>query len=417
MGLFLLAIADSGERKSTCDAMFSQAIREYQMAQREAARPLITDYQADLAGWEAQCLGIRDQIRQQAKSGKPVGDLQARLRDLEQMKPQPPRVPHLLYEDATPEALGQCLATEWPSGSVVSAEAGAVFGSHAMSGDSIVRTLSLYNVLWDGGSMDVQRRTAGSYTLQAARLTVGLQVQDATLRHFLEKMGHLARGTGFLARFLISWPGSTQGQRLYVEPPAGWPSLDAYNSRITELLERPAPVDEKGRLVPTTLSLSPEAKADWIAFHNAIEGDLAIGGTFREVRDVASKIADNAARLAALFHVYAHGVSGAIGQDEMARACQIAAWHLSESRRFFGEIALPDGLADAVRLEDWIVDYCRQQGLVSVPKNNVRQRGPLRDGGRLDRAIQELVALDRLKCVQEGRRLTLSLNPAVLQRP
>jgi hypothetical protein len=42
----------------------------------------------------------------------------------------------------------------------------------------------------------------------------GLQIQEPTLRSFFDKIsGALARGTGFLARFLVAWPESTQGTR------------------------------------------------------------------------------------------------------------------------------------------------------------------------------------------------------------
>ena len=47
--------------------------------------------------------------------------------------PQALRVPRLLYADATPEALAYALANGWPSGGVLSAEAGAVFGAHSMT--------------------------------------------------------------------------------------------------------------------------------------------------------------------------------------------------------------------------------------------------------------------------------------------
>ena len=46
-GLFLLAIADSGERKSTCDGFFTTAIRDYQAQQQEAAKPLIQAYKSE----------------------------------------------------------------------------------------------------------------------------------------------------------------------------------------------------------------------------------------------------------------------------------------------------------------------------------------------------------------------------------
>lgn len=53
-----------------------------------------------------------------------------------------PRIPRLLYADATPEALAHALATGWPSGGALSAEAGAVFGAHGMGQDTILRNLA-----------------------------------------------------------------------------------------------------------------------------------------------------------------------------------------------------------------------------------------------------------------------------------
>lgn len=96
------------------------------------------------------------------------------------------------------------------------------------------------------------------------------------------------------------------------------------------------------------------------------------------------------------------------------RASQIAAWHLHESRRFFGELALPAELADAARLDNWLIAYCQRERTAVIPKNHARQHGPLRDGARLDAAISELGGLDRLRLEKEGKRLTIHLNPALV---
>ena len=96
--------------------------------------------------------------------------------------PVSPLVPRLLYADATPEALAHALATGWPSGGVLSAEAGAVFGAHGMGQDTILRNLALLNVLWDGGEMAVDRRSKPSFVLRGRRLTFGLMVQPEALR-------------------------------------------------------------------------------------------------------------------------------------------------------------------------------------------------------------------------------------------
>ena len=141
------------------------------------------------------------------------------------------------------------------------------------------------------------------------------------------------------------------------------------------------------------LPLTPEAKAAWVAFHDAIEGELRNGGELYDVRDVASKTADNAARLAALFQVFEHDTAGAVGLEAFEGASRIAAWHLNESRRFFGELALPAELAAAARLDAWLIEYCRRERTHLVGKNHTRQHGPLRDGAALEAAIRELADL------------------------
>lgn len=417
VSLFLLTIADSGERKSTCDEFFTKAIREYENAQAEAAKPLLKDHAAAIGAWEAKHSGIKEKIRHLAKNGKPTEEMDSKLRDLERDKPAPPNILRLLYTDATPEALAYGLAKHWPAGGVVSAEAGLVFGAHGMSNESLMRYLTLLNILWDGGSVPIDRRTMESFTVKGARLTVALQVQEATLRNFLDRSGALARGTGFLARFLIAWPESTQGSRPFTEAPTNWPALNAFNRRIAEILDQPAPIED-GALNPQTLALTPEAKAAWVMFHDKIESELVMGGEFYDVRDVASKSADNAVRLAALFQVFEGGGS-VIGINAFERASRIGAWHLNEARRFFGELVSPVEAADAVRLERWLLNYCRKAQTNVVPRREVQRNvtpAHLRQQAALERALGELIETGRVRLLHEGRRKEIHVNPALLER-
>jgi putative DNA primase/helicase len=414
-GVFLLTIADSGERKSTCDGFFTQAIRDYEEAQAEAAKSLLKDYKAASDAWEAKRSGIKDQIRRLAKDGKPTSSQEATLRDLEHDKPEPPRVPRLIYGDATPEALAFALAKQWPSAGVVSAEAGIVFGAHGMGKDSVMRNLALLNVLWDGGKLTIDRRSVESFIVRGARLTMALQVQEATLRDFFDRSGALARGTGFLARFLVAWPESTQGLRPFTEAPASWPALAAFNRRLAEILAQPAPVDDEGALSPLVLPLTPEAKVAWVAFHDTIESELASGGELYDVRDVASKSADNAARLAALFQVFEDS-GNAVGVAAFDCASRIAAWHLNEARRFFGELALSAALANAARLDAWLIGHCRREHTHAVPTRTVQQFGPggLRDKTAMDAALHELEEAGRVRVDKTERRRVIKVNPALV---
>ena len=96
VGLFLLTIADSGERKSTCDGFFGTAIREYEAQQAEDSKGPMKDYAAALASWETKRAGIKDNMRQLAKAKKSTVEDESRLRDLEHAKPEPPKVPRLM---------------------------------------------------------------------------------------------------------------------------------------------------------------------------------------------------------------------------------------------------------------------------------------------------------------------------------
>lgn len=141
---------------------------------------------------------------------------------------------------------------------------------------------------------------------------------------------------------------------------------------------------------------------------------MKAGGELYDVRDVASKTADNAARLAALFHGFTENIGGAVDADSFESASRIAAWHLSEARRFFGELALPVELANAARLDTWLIDYAKRGRTHLISKRHVLQYGPLRNDAALILALKELDELDRARLIQDGKRKTIKINPALL---
>jgi putative DNA primase/helicase len=419
VGLWFLTIADSGERKSTCDTFFTEAIRAYEAKTAEAAKPDLKKYEANKAAWDARQAGVKDKIKTDTKAGNSTTDHEQRLRDLKDEEPLAPRVPKPLLGDETPENLAWVLSHEWPSGGVISSEAGIVFGAHGMGRDSIMRNLGLLNILWDGGVHSVGRRTSESFTVRGTRLTMALQVQEATLRGFFDRSGGLARGTGFLARFLVAWPESTQGFRPFADPPEAWPALAAFNLRIGEILDQPVAIGDDEALTPSLLALTPAAKRAWVTFHDAIDSELRRSGELYDVRDVASKAADNAARMAALFQAFEPGPVGAVGREAIEAASRIVAWHLNEARRFFGELALPEELMGAARLDCWLLTYCRENQTSVVLRRDVQRLVTpvsLRKKDALNSALLGLVEAGRVREVDEGQRKTIHINPALIKR-
>jgi putative DNA primase/helicase len=165
--------------------------------------------------------------------------------------------------------------------------------------------------------------------------------------------------------------------------------------------------------------MDSEAKAAWIEFHDAIERELVSWGELYDVRDVASKSADNVARLAALFHAFNSKNSNnsiSISAECIEAASRIVAWHLNESRRFFGELAMPIELVNAARLDTWLIDYCREKSTHLVPITKLQQCGPreLRRKEAIETTMRQLIEADRARWKQEGKRRMIAVNPALL---
>jgi putative DNA primase/helicase len=414
-GLYLLAIADSGERKSTCDGFFTRAIKDHEAEEQEAAKPLQKDFKTKHEAWASQCSGVKEKIKALARDGKPREAQIFDLANLYDNEPSEPKVCRLIYGDVTPEELAFQMAKQWPSGGVISSEAGTVFGGHGMGKDSAMRNMALLNQLWDGAPLAVDRRTSDSFVIRGARLTMALQVQETAIRAFFDRSKGLARGTGFLARFLISWPASTQGYRMFTEAPTNWPKLARFNERLSAILKRAPPINDAGSLEPAMLKLAPDAKALWVVLHDNIEAELSSGREMFDVRDVASKAADNVARMAALFHTFG-GEIGPISLESLESAGRIVIWHLTEAKRFLGAMALPEKVSNTARLDAWLLDYCRTRGVDVVSTREIQRNGPpgLRDKESIQEVVAELEELGRARASRDGKKKLVQVNPTLL---
>lgn len=389
--LYFLTMAASGERKTSVDNIFTEAIRAWELEQKEAAKPVMAEYRADLAVWQSILDGYKQGLKAYAQQGKPTDDIAAKLKEHEFGKPLEPRIPSLLRLDITPEKFAIELE-RWPVAAILSNEAGIIFGSHGMNPESVMRNLAQLNTCWDGGLLKRDRASTQSVTVEGMRVTLGLQIQPDTLRAFLSKNIGLARGTGFLARFLVSHPDSTMGSRPFSEVKTGQPAIAAFNARIKRLLNVRAQVDDSGNLTTTYLTLSPAAKELWVDFYNVVEEDLGKDGPYQEIQDVASKAADNAARLAACLHTF----SGQIGSTEiddhsMRTATELMYWYLNEAMRFDGGVAAPQEIIDAEKLEEFLAKEILRE-LEAPTESLLLKLGPnsLRTKKKLEEAITTL---------------------------
>ena len=73
-GLFFITIADSGERKSTCDKFFIDPIRAWETGEARRLEAEIKAFKAQYACWKAEVEGLESLIKSDARKRKPTTD-------------------------------------------------------------------------------------------------------------------------------------------------------------------------------------------------------------------------------------------------------------------------------------------------------------------------------------------------------
>lgn len=436
ISLNLLVLADSGERKSAADRQFGRAARAWQKTEREARLGEYRRAGAMEKDHRARVDGVRKQITAKAAKDSPedereLGRLRERLIELEQNPVMAPPLPLLTYEDVTPAALAYALGTGWPSAGLFSDEGGAVIGSHGLGEETATGMLALLNILWDGRDFVPTRKQAAVAELRGRRFSSFLMLQPDLLPKLIERG---ARNIGFLARFLIAAPSSTMGTRLYSEPPRDWRALEDFEAHMRRLLGAELPVDTSGddrglmmRLAPPVLHLDRSAKRAFVEFHDGVERELCDFGEFSAVRDVASKSAENACRIAAVFQLFEQGRAAEYLEGRyMDAGVAVAAWHLSEARRIFYEQDAPQNIVDARELARWIADkapgLADPRGAPILSPNGelalreIQRIGPnrTRDSLRRDAAIEVLEEHGHLRRCDSGKQKRVLVNPKLL---
>lgn len=406
VSLMQLAVADSGERKSTAENIFFGGIREFQEEKNQEYQSALDEWAVRLKIWNTKNKEILKSIGKLSRAGACADAEEQRLMDHERVKPARPKQFKILYEDSTPEALFAGLHQNLSTAGLVSSEGGGVLSGRAFN------DLSKQNSIWSGDSITVDRKTAESYVLNGARLSVSMMVQESAFKDYILRNGEKSRGSGLWARFLICFPRSTQGTRFIESGTMSWEFRNRFTLRIRGFLEKNEVLLNDKTFNRQIVQFSPEACERWLHVYNEIEAEICLDGRFHSFGDHASKLADNIARVAALLHVF-EGYDGDISVGTLEFSIRLCFW-CSDEFRFIFQLPKPEPLEvmDAADLDGWLWRY-RDNGATWMEKNFIRQRGPnkLRDKGRLDRALSELYLQGKINFFFEGKKEFVDLDP------
>lgn len=391
LSLFMLLVANSGERKSAADALVYSVIRQIEKEHRIEFEEQREIHRQKIASWSAVDKALQQNILR--ADGERLLELQAALEGHHSRKPVEPSERRYILDDTTPAAIIGSLRKSH-SATMVSNDGRTMLMGRALS------DLSLINRAWDRAVLRVDRAGADAIVLDDYALSLWIMAQPGVLDEFMtHDRGRVSRETGFLARCLIALPDSTQGHR-YFDPLAFQPEagLREFHQRLEDALNADA--------VRQIIEPDPAATESWTRFHNLVEQDLLPGQYLSDLTDFASKAPENAARIAAIFHVMA-GRSGPLQVDHMQHACLLAGWYLQEAKRLFGAPLISQEQIDAEALATWLQSRIRwPHPFVDLSKAYVYHHAPyaLRERVRLNPALWILGSQGRISYYMVGRK-------------
>ena len=352
LSLYALTIARSGERKSACDAPLMAALRAHEKEAAQAQRDAMQSWTNAHALWK----GERDRILGDAKKGKGEKRMAAEA-DLHALGPEPAAPPSAdrTVTEPTFEGLTKLFATGQPSLGLFSDEGGQFLGGHAMNSDNRQKTLAALNDLWQGNPIRRTRSGDGHATLYGRRLAVHLMVQPGVARGFMADP--MAADTGFLPRFLMCEPPSAIGTRMQANAKNDDAALASFGNRLRDILETPLPMDPETReLQPRILDLSPGARALLVGLSDALEVAQAPGGDLAHISGTASKVAEQAARIAGVLTLWRDLHAQDVQPGDMADAIALAQYYLSEASRLSNAATVSAEINRAETLRRWLLE-------------------------------------------------------------
>jgi hypothetical protein len=399
LSLYLVSVLGSGERKSSADYWASKAIRERERELRDQHEREAATYRAAADAWDSQRRIILKGQGQKTAEAK-----EAALRALGE-PPVPPLTPLLTCPEPTFEGLWRLLEGGQPSVGIFSDEGGQFVGGHAMNADNRLKTSAGLSGIWGGGPINRVRAGDGVSVLYGRRVSMHLMMQPRVAEEILSDA--LLADQGLLSRLLVVAPPSAAGTRLWREPsPRALPALDAYRTRLLDLLRREPPraPGTLQELQPRRLELTSEARTVWTKAHDYFEERGAPGGPLEPVRGFANKLPEHAARLAAVLALFEDAACTGLTEEAMVRGIYLAQYYAAEALRLFDAGRTDPDLLLAERLLGWLQDGWIEPA-VSLP--DVYQLGPnaIRDAKTARRIVGILESHGWLAPLPDGAKI------------
>ncbi len=350
---FMLAVADSGERKSAADGIAMRGIERVVLEMR---------HEHDLAMAE-----YREVLESLARGDK---------------KPKRPTSRSFLVTEPTIEGAFKTIDCGAGFLGWFTDEAASFWGGHSMSKDQRAKTSGIVSKFWDGAYFFRPRATQeGDGYVPPTPTTLNLMFQPILIR---DTYGDAVLiGQGILARMLPAWPESKMGSRKFKR------ATDADKAIAEEFATRTADALKTTLENPSEkiLTLSDGAMNICVSFHDAIEAELGPGGWAADISGFAAKAPEHACRLSAIMTLFEDPAAKDVSPEVMEKACQIVRYHLNQFKYLCIADTNETNMQAAQDLLDWLRRNLRPGDAFSTER--VMQFGPI--GTRRSKALSPAI--------------------------
>ena len=333
----------------------------------------------------------------------------------------------MIVIDATIEAvLDKFIIDGLPNQSWTTSEAGQFLNGHSMKSDTAGNALSSLTSVWSGDPVSRLRSQRGKNSTPFtnaydARLTLDIMGQRVILEPALNDP--LMNGQGFLPRCLIACPESLIGSRQWATPermnqsPYDDPRLLAYWARCDILLDPPQTEitrDITGKEVRFNMPFADQQARQTLAnFQDEIEGRQAKGRALEYLRAFASRMAENASRIASLMAFF--DCQKSVSVDYLERAFMLVEYSIAERLRYLD--AKPTEKTDSQKLIDWIVKQCKVKGVTQLSYADTQSKvNPkhLRAKANFELCINVLSDKKYIQVITLDNTRYIEVNPSLL---
>lgn len=153
VSLFLLTLAESGERKSTVDKMLMKPLYQLEENLFEKYTQDLTVWRNDEAIFNIEKKSLMLKLKSDIRRGKDNLVTNEKLKALLGSHRKAPVRFKQIFNDATPAAIKDYLCGYWRSIGIMSDEAGTIFNGYTLN------ELPFINKMWDGATFSVERKS------------------------------------------------------------------------------------------------------------------------------------------------------------------------------------------------------------------------------------------------------------------